>query len=675
MKRYLFFPLCVAAALLAGCAEDFPTRLNHQYYEDDTPPAKPDITEQTVSLGTYNLWISNKGTGDYVWTNRRDVLAQSIVNNGWDIFGFQEANTTIQSELPTLVADKGGNYEWWFVGRDSQDGRSGEALGIAYNPERFALSEQHFYWLSATPDVMSYGWDEVRYHRIACCAVVTDKLYGKQFFLTVTHMPLADMARSEAAKLIIEREQMYNTKGMPSVLVGDMNATPDDAASSTFRSYWEDAREAVDARFISGPLGTFNGHKITADLSVETARIDYIYTRGSLALKSYKVDNSVFGNIYPSDHCPVTIQVDFDYDAPEAPAIEGAGTEDDPWQINSSADWNAVAESINGAAAEAPYLSEHYYVLTADIDFKNQAAVPISFNAESLIYFQGLFDGRGHALRNVKTTASGSSYGLFGGNDGTIRDLVVENLSLSTAYKTAGGVVGTNRGVIDGVTFQGSIVGTGAAAVLGGITGQNQGVVINCGNRGGAIEAGEATKSENLGGIVGQVSKGSDEVGNYIINCYSWIERIVSSNNNIGGIVGIVSDDSFVINCYSTLGEVTQNDSYASSVGYNKKGNVWNVYGNAACPSGQKNPDWIVGNDSKKAGSVWAESVGALLSLDVMKTGAVTVPSSQEECVSFVEALNAGAELYTALGGETLPTKPATAVRRWVASDSCPVLE
>ena len=75
------------------------------------------------------------------------------------------------------------------------------------------------------------------------------------------------------------------------------------------------------------------------------------------------------------------------------------------------------------------------------------------------------------------------------------------------------------------------------------------------------------------------------------------------------------------------------------------------------------------------AGSVWAESVGALLSLDGMKTGAVTVPSSQEECASFVEALNAGAGLYEALTAETLPTKPETAVRRWVASDSCPVLE
>ena len=352
MKKYLILPLCATFCLTAGCAEDFPTVLNHDYYEENTTPAQPDVTEQTVRLGTYNLWISNKGTGDYLWTNRRDVLAQSIVNNDWDIFGFQEANATIQSELPKLVADKGGNYEWWFVGRDSQDGKSGEALGIAYDPDRFTLSDQHYYWLSETPVEMSYGWDELGYHRFACCAVVTDKRYGKQFLLTVTHLPLADMARSEAAKLIVEREQMYNKPGMPSVLVGDMNATPDDAASATFRTCWNDAYQAVDARFISGPVGTFNGHKTSTDLSVSTARIDYIYTRGSLALKSYRVDNSIYGGIYPSDHCPVSIQVDFNYDAPEPPQIEGAGTESDPWQINSTADWNAVGIQTTSTTAE-----------------------------------------------------------------------------------------------------------------------------------------------------------------------------------------------------------------------------------------------------------------------------------------------------------------------------------
>lgn len=678
MKKHLFLPLCAVLCLLAGCADDFPTELNHNYYQDDTPPADPGITEQTVKLGSYNLWISNKGTGDYIWTNRRDILAQSIVNNGWDIFGFQEANSTIQNELPTLVAGKGGNYKWWFVGRDSQDGKSGEALGIAYNPDRFELSEQHYFWLSTTPDEMSYGWDEVGYHRIACCAVVTDKTYNKQFFMMVTHMPLADMARSEAAKVIIEREQMYNTLAMPSVLVGDMNATQDDAASVTFRTHWEDAYQAVDPAFVSGPVGTFNGHKTSTDLSVSTARIDYIYTRGSLSLKTYKVGNSIYEGIYPSDHCPVTIQADFDYDAPEQAQIEGAGTEADPWKLSSSADWNAVAESINTGGDDAPYLTTAYYELTSDIDFKGQSAVPVSFDSGNLVYFQGVFDGKGHTIRNVKTTASGESFGLFGGNEGTIRNLSVEDLSLSTAFKTAGGVVGTNRGVIDGVTFRGDIIGSGKAAVLGGIAGQNQGVIINCGNRGGKIEAVEldsGVKGENLGGIAGQISKGSDGKGNYIVNCYSWIDRIASNNNNIGGIVGIVSDDSFVINSYSTLADVSQHDSFASSVGYNKKGNVQNVYGNESCPSGKKNANWIVGNDSKKEGSVWPNSFGALLSLDGMKSGAVTIPSSGQECTSFVEALNAGADIYTATESGTLPTKPETAVRKWIASDTYPVLE
>ena len=62
------------------------------------------------------------------------------------------------------------------------------------------------------------------------------------------------------------------------MLVGDMNAAQDDAASATFRTHWEDAYQATDPAFVDGPVGTFNGHKTSTDLSVSTARIDYIYT-------------------------------------------------------------------------------------------------------------------------------------------------------------------------------------------------------------------------------------------------------------------------------------------------------------------------------------------------------------------------------------------------------------
>ena len=102
------------------------------------------------------------------------------------------------------------------------------------------------------------------------------------------------------------------------------------------------------------------------------------------------------------------------------------------------------------------------------------------------------------------------------------RNLVLFDLEWNIGYKP---YLFNYHGVQQ--TFRGEIVGSGKAAVLGGIAGQNQGVIINCGNRGGKIEAVEldkGVKGENLGGIAGQISKGSDGKGNYIVNCFSSFE-------------------------------------------------------------------------------------------------------------------------------------------------------
>ena len=139
------------------------------------------------------------------------------------------------------------------------------------------------------------------------------------------------------------------------------------------------------------------------------------------------------------------------------------------------------------------------------------------------------------------------------------------------------------------------------------------------------------------------------------------------------GIAGIVSDDSFVINCYSTVEKITANSSYASVVGYSKKGNLQNIYGNSACPS-KSAANSAVGSD-KAAGTVWKKTTFALLSLDEMKSGAVTVPSSGESCANFAAALNAGATLFNDTPAATLPGKPDVVLRKWTASESYPVLE
>ena len=385
-----------------------------------------------------------------------------------------------------------------------------------------------------------------------------------------------------------------------------------------------------------------------------------------MELKSYKVDNTVYGNIYPSDHCPLTIQFDTDYEKPAPDVVEGSGTAADPWQLNSVSDWNTVAASINRQAEDAVYTSSAYYRLTADIDFDNKNLTPIGFAADNTIYFEGEFDGAGHKLLNVKLVAPGKSCGVFGANKGTIRDLAVEG-ALSTEFEIAGGIVGINAGVIDGATFKGDITGGEGAKTIGGIAGQNKGTLVNCANLGGTMKT-DAPKDPNMGGIVGQIAKGGDGLGRYVINCYSRVDRLEAKHNDVGGIAGIVSDDSFVINCYSTVEKITANSSYASVVGYSKKGNLQNIYGNSAVGVAVGRAK----NTGSNVPSVWPTQTSRALSLGEMMSGSVSVPSNNTEYGSFVEALNAGVDIFNSA---TFSQKPEGVVlRRWKSSGTYPVL-
>lgn len=663
MNKIAILALSLACLQFTACEDDFPTVLNMEYAkaDEDDPTPDPDeddpvVEDKDMVLGSYNLWISTKGVAEYEWSQRRSVLAKSIVDNGFDIFGFQEANATIQNELPTLVGNAGGNYEWWFVGRDTQDGLGGEAVGIAWNPERFELADKHWFWLSETPDVVSYGWDEQAYHRIAACATVKDIKYNTAFFMMVTHAPLSSLARSNAAALIIERAKMYNPKGMPSVLVGDMNADPSDPATQTFLTYWSDSRAVAPADKIYGPLGTFQSHSTSTDLSQESRRIDWIFVNGEMTVKSYKVDNSVYGTIYPSDHCPVKITAEVTY-VPDY--VEGKGTQDEPYLINSASDWNEIASSMDPAVETPAYSRDAFYKIVCDVDFSEK---PFTVWKS----FDGVLDGGDFRLKGIDAVndAEDSPFGLVCTNSGTIRNLSVEG-SFTSSYKSIGGVCGTNNGLIDGATFSGTLTGKANASYIGGIAGTNAGVVVNCANLGGKILAADATKSENCGGIAGGVTG-----GHWVINCYSWIERIESSNNNHGGIVGFVGNDSFVVNCYSTIESIKGGGTFCSAVGYSKKGNVRNVYGNTVCNYSKANV--VVAND-KKAGTVWKVTTGSLLTPEQMKEGEVTVASTGEVASDFAEALSKGAEEFSAMSLSV--EKPAVTLRMWQKSASYPVLK
>ena len=90
--------------------------------------------------------------------------------------------------------------------------------------------------------------------------------------------------------------------------------------------------------------------------------------------------------------------------------------------------------------------------------------------------FLGEFDGQGYEIRDLYTDG-GLSAGLFGFVDygGVIKDVGVMNIT-AIGYRTAGSLVGENRGTVSNCYATGSVTGNEG---VGGLVGENYGTVSN----------------------------------------------------------------------------------------------------------------------------------------------------------------------------------------------------
>ena len=173
--------------------------------------------------------------------------------------------------------------------------------------------------------------------------------------------------------------------------------------------------------------------------------------------------------------------------------------------ISSSEDLKKLAKE---ATTETLTLNKTYF-LTADIDLSDVDFKPIPV-------FSGTFDGKGYKIKGLNINEKSSGAGLISvlGSHGMIKDLQVEgNISPEGSKTLVGGVVGTNKGIIDNVSFAGIVK---AYKKVGGVAGVNEenGFIINSRNYasvdgtklvGGicGFNEGSVIGSENCGRIAG----------------------------------------------------------------------------------------------------------------------------------------------------------------------------
>ena len=253
-----------------------------------------------INLMTYNIRLNTETDSINKWDNRKEGIVNLIKEENVDIFGIQEALPDQIEYLSNQLND----YDYVGEGRDG--GNSGEYSAIYYKRERMNLIETETFWLSETPEIPSMGWDAV-IKRIVTLGVFKIKNFGKELIIYNTHFDhIGKVAREKSASIILNHISKNNYQDKPTVVMGDLNANPDESPIKLLSEQLEDSFKKLP---IKDPIGTFSGFDLRSKLS---NRIDYIFTKEIKIIDYKHIDKKLPNGLWPSDHLPIFISIVFE---------------------------------------------------------------------------------------------------------------------------------------------------------------------------------------------------------------------------------------------------------------------------------------------------------------------------------------------------------------------------
>ena len=225
-------------------------------------------------------------------------------------------------------------------------------------------------------------------------------------------------------------------------------------------------------------------------------------------------------------------------------ALAGAGTEADPFVVDSVATLKFFRDSVN--AGETKYNASGVYVaLAADIDMTGiDWSVNIGDAADTS--FDGIFDGKGKTIRNLKSVESAKDpwgyicTGLFGciAGEAQVKNLTLENVDITAEYvgNNVAALVGfayNCKGTIDNVTVKNVKINATNATGVGAIVGYDYYSpalkVTNC-----TVDGTSIAGAAYVGGVIGYASTKIQLNNNTVKNL------TLSGTASVGGVAGIM---------------------------------------------------------------------------------------------------------------------------------------
>lgn len=248
-----------------------------------------------MRIMTFNLLC--QGKDEHVMKNRRELATRTIVEHRPDSVGVQEATPEWMKWLSSHLSD----YAYVGVGRDNGKKR-GEYSAIFYLKDKYKVIDSGTFWISATPEKPSMGWDACC-KRICTWAVLEHIEIGQQYAHINTHLDhRGALARTNGIKMILDKAASFD---MPVVCTGDFNlfeAGP--LYEQLMGGVLRDAKHLAPDTMKSA---TFHAFKLPGD---ESSVIDYVLVNSKVKPLVYRVVTEGIDGKVVSDHHPVYADVE-----------------------------------------------------------------------------------------------------------------------------------------------------------------------------------------------------------------------------------------------------------------------------------------------------------------------------------------------------------------------------
>ncbi len=263
------------------------------------------LAQQEIKVMSFNIRLDVASDGENRWDARKEKVAGLMSYYGADFIGAQEV---LHHQLQFLKS-RLTEYNYIGVGRD--DGKeAGEYSCVFYNSQKYKLIEQNTFWLSATPDTVSMGWDAVC-NRVCTYGLFQSKKTKSMVWVFNTHLDhMGKTARVESVKLITNKIQdLLVQRNIPVIITGDFNSKPTEAPAQNMSAAFSNC-STISEQPAYGPADTWNAFKFN---EIPNGCIDYIFVSDpkKTPVKKFATITDSYEKKYPSDHFPILATLEF----------------------------------------------------------------------------------------------------------------------------------------------------------------------------------------------------------------------------------------------------------------------------------------------------------------------------------------------------------------------------